>query len=203
VNTHQASRAALKQWLPIVLSALACAQVAHAGPPAPTVPSEIQVPEGNKVFLVGHAVGVQTYACDATASGFSWRFVGPRADLYDDHGKLVATHFGGPTWRAKDGSVVVGQRVDGVTVDATTIPWLLLSAASMAPGPEGDRLVDTTYIQRVATTGGLTPTAADCNESTAGTTEDVHYTADYYFWKASGSTARSAQAEETRDVDAS
>src|SRR6059036_1002722 len=40
----------------------------------------------------------------------------------DDNGKLIITHFGGPTWQAKDGSKVVGQLVDRVTVDATSIP---------------------------------------------------------------------------------
>jgi hypothetical protein len=45
--------------------------------------------------------------------------------------------------------------------------------------------VHTTYIQRISTTGGLAPTA-DCNADRAGSTEDVPYTADYYFWKAVG-----------------
>jgi hypothetical protein len=36
-----------------------------------TVPDKIQVPAGNKVFLVGHAVGVQIYSCNATAGGFA------------------------------------------------------------------------------------------------------------------------------------
>jgi hypothetical protein len=161
------------------------AQLAHAGPPAPEVPSAIAVQAGHKVFLVGHAVGVQIYACEATPSGHRWVFVAPRADLYGDNGKLITTHFGGPTWQAKDGSEVVGTRVDGVTVDATAIPWLLLSAASTASGPDGDRLAKTTFIQRIATTGGLTPPAADCNASSAGATNEVPYTADYYFWKAS------------------
>ena len=160
-------------------------QVAHAGPVPPTVPSDVQVPEGNKVFLVGHAVGVQIYSCNATATGFAWALVAPQADLYDDSGKLIATHFGGPTWRATDGSYVVGRRVNGVTVDATAIPWLLLSAASTAPG-DGDRLVRTTFVQRVSTTGGLPPTAAACSDVTAGTTAEVPYTADYYFWKRGG-----------------
>jgi hypothetical protein len=31
---------------------------------------------------------------------------------------------------------------------------------------------------------GLTPPAADCNAETAGTVDDVRYTADYYFCKA-------------------
>jgi hypothetical protein len=46
------------------------AQVARAGPPAPVVPDTIQVPAGNKVFLVGHAVGVQIYSCNASMGGF-------------------------------------------------------------------------------------------------------------------------------------
>jgi FtsP/CotA-like multicopper oxidase with cupredoxin domain len=160
------------------------AQVAQAGPDEPPVPSQIQVPDGNKVFLVGHAVGVQIYTCNATASGYRWDFVAPRADLYGDNGKLIATHFGGPTWRARDGSNVVARREDGVTVDATAIPWLLLSAVSTSAGPDGDRLAGTTFIQRIATSGGLAPPAADCNAETAGTVNEVSYTADYYFWKA-------------------
>jgi hypothetical protein len=166
-----------------VAAALSLAHVAQAGPPEPSVPSRIEVPAGNKLFLVGHAVGVQIYSCNATPSGFVWGFVAPRADLYGDNGKLIVTHFGGPTWQAKDGSRVIGQLVDGVPVDPTAIPWLLLSAKSTAAGSDGDRLAHTTYIQRMATTGGLAPPAADCNATTAGTQVEVPYTADYYFWK--------------------
>lgn len=167
-------------------AALSVTQVAQAGPLPPTVPGPIQVLAGNKVFLVGHAVGVQIYSCNPTAGGFAWGFVAPRANLYNDHGKLIITHFGGPTWQAKDGSKVVGQPEASVTVDATAIPWVRLSAASTAAGPDGDRLVDTTYIQRIATTGGLAPPAAECTAATAGTVAEVPYTADYYFWKKTG-----------------
>jgi hypothetical protein len=166
-----------------VAAALSLTQVAHAGPPAPVVPSEIQVADGNKVFLVGHAVGVQIYSCNPTASGFTWGFVAPRANLYDDNGKLIITHFGGPTWQATDGSKVVGQVVQPVTVDPTAIPWVLLSTPSPTAGPDGDRLVDTTFIQRIATTGGLAPPAAECDATTAGTVAEVPSTADYVFWK--------------------
>ena len=164
-------------------AALSLMQVAKAGPPEPLVPGSIEVPDGNKVFLVGHAVGVQIYSCN----GVVWGFVAPRANLYDDKGKLIITHFGGPTWQAKDGSRVVG-RLDAppVTVDSTAIPWLRLAAASTAAGPDGDRLVATTYIQRIATTGGLAPPAAECNATTAGSVAEVPYTADYYFWKRTG-----------------
>ncbi len=168
------------------IAALSLSGVAHARPDEPDVPDTIQVEAGNKVFLVGHAVGVQIYSCTDGASGPRWTFGGPRADVYGENGKLVMTHFGGPTWQARDGSKVVGSRVDGVTVDPTAIPWLLLSAAPTTAGPDGDRLTSTTFIQRINTTGGVEPPAAECNASTAGTTEEVAYTADYYFWKATG-----------------
>ena len=99
-----------------------------------------------------------------------------------DNGKLIITHFRGPTWQAKDGSQAVGTVVDHVNLDQTAIDWVLLSTKT-TPGPDGDRLVDTTFIQRINTAGGHTPPAADCNTATAGTVVEVPYTADYVFWK--------------------
>ena len=178
--------------LPYLLVAAAAAPLllaplAYAGPDGPDVPEAIAVEEGHKVFLVGHAVGVQIYACNPTSTGgFAWAPVAPRADLFDAKGKLVATHFGGPTWQALDGSSVVGQRVDGVNVDPTAIDWLLLAARSTASGADGDRFTATTFIQRTATTGGRAPAASTCTSATVGTTAEIPYTADYHFWKATG-----------------
>jgi hypothetical protein len=155
----------------VTLLALAAAWPAGATTTAPAPPA------GNKLYLVAHAVGVQIYTC--TASG--WTLAGPRADLYGANGKLVATHFAGPTWRATDGSTFVGRAIDKVTVDPTAIPWLLLERVSSAPG-EGDRLAETTYVQRLNTTGGLAPARA----CATGDTAEITYTADYAFWKASG-----------------
>ncbi len=73
------------------------------------VPGPIEVPDGNKVFLVGHRPASRFTRCNATPGGFGWGFVAPRANLYNDHGKLIITHFGGPTWQATDGSNVVGR----------------------------------------------------------------------------------------------
>jgi hypothetical protein len=162
------------------------AQVATAGPVEPVVPGAIQVLEGHKVFLVGHAVGVQIYVCNNTVGGYAWALVAPRANLYDDSGNLLATHFRGPTWEAKDGSYVVGRVESRVTVDPTAIAWLRLAPDAKGAGPDGDRLAATTSIQRIATVGGLPPAASACNAETAGTVEEVPYTADYYFWKATG-----------------
>ena len=65
-------------------ASLSLTQVAWARPPEPVVPGAIEVPDGNKVFLVGQGVGVQIYSCN----GVVWGFVAPRANLHDDHGKL-------------------------------------------------------------------------------------------------------------------
>ncbi len=169
-----------------IAAAAACSmtQSAHAGPPAPTVPPEIRVEAGNKLFLVGHAIGDQIYRCKAVAGGYGWGFVAPRAELYGDNGKLLSTHFGGPTWQASDGSTAVGTLVRPAPVDPTAIPWLLLSAKGAA-GADGDRLAGTTFIQRIATTGGLIPPADECNAETVGSEKEIDYTADYYFWKPS------------------
>ena len=176
----------LRPLLAGLVAAVALAPPALAGPDVPTVPGKIAVEAGHKPFLVGHAVGVQIYTCRALPGGYAWSSATPRATLYDDHGAPIIHHYGGPSWQAKDGSTVVASRVDGVTVDAGAIPWLLLKATPIASAPDADRLGATTFIQRIATTGGLTPAAADCNAATAGTVREVDYTADYVFWKGEG-----------------
>jgi hypothetical protein len=164
----------------VVAAALSLTQPAAAAVVPPTVPARIAVPAGNTPFLVGHAVGVQIYTCNATGGSFAWTLVAPDARLYDDHGKRIISHYAGPTWEAKDASRVVGARVDGVTVDPKAIPWLLLSATSTGrPG----LLAQTTFIQRLETRGGLAPAAGACNRFTVGARVKVPYTADYYFWR--------------------
>jgi hypothetical protein len=150
------------------------------------VPAKIAVPEGHKVFLIGHAVGVQIYACEVVDGAYRWRFAGPRATVYDDNGHVLATHFAGPRWQATDGSTVRAT-LDGdgtITVDPTAIPWLRLRVTEKLAGADGDRLTATSYIQRLETTGGLAPAASSCNAETVGDVAEVPYTADYAFWKA-------------------
>jgi hypothetical protein len=170
--------------LAAVAAAGSLTQVAGAAPAPPAVPADIEVTGDYKLFLVGHAVGVQSYPCSATSSGYAWGASTPQANLYDDGGKLLMTHFGGPTWQARDGSKAIGQVVARATVP-NAIPWLRLSATGSA-GVDGDRLAGTKFIQRIATTGGLAPAAADCDAATLGTVRAIPYTADYYFWKATG-----------------
>jgi Protein of unknown function (DUF3455) len=86
---------------------VALPQLGHADRVTPPpVPSNIQVPAGNKAFLEGHAVGTQDYICvpcpnPATstcpdASGFAWVLFTPQATLFTDNDKQVITHFFSP-----------------------------------------------------------------------------------------------------------
>ena len=150
------------------------AQAAHADVRNPLLP-----PLGNVPFLAAYASGTQNYACNGTA----WTFTGPRANLYDLRGRVIITHFGGPTWQANDGSKVVGTLSGSQTVDPNSIPWLLLSGKA-TPAPDGGGLLaKTTFIQRLLTRGGLAPAASTCDARTAGSTAAVPYTAEYVFWK--------------------
>ena len=163
------------------LAALAApAHLAAASPSAPAVPGNLVPPQGNKLFLTADAEGVQIYRCDAGAS--TWTLVAPRADLFAANGHLLGTHYAGPSWEARDGSLVTGSRVDGVNMDPAAVDWLLLVKKTTAAGPDGDRLAATTYIQRVDTTGGRAPAAGECDVT--GETAEVPYTATYHFWKA-------------------
>jgi hypothetical protein len=84
-----------------------------------------------------------------------------------------------PAWESSSGSLVVAQRlVPAVTVDPTAIPWLRLDAVA-AGGPGVFK--NTTYIQRVNTTGGLAPTTAPTH---VGQEARVPYTAEYVFYRA-------------------
>jgi hypothetical protein len=63
------------------------------------------------------------------------------------------------------------------------VAWLLLKAVGAEVGPTGgDTLSDTTFIQRLNTSGGLAPT--DCASSAdVGKQAFEPYTADYFFYK--------------------
>ena len=146
-------------------------------PPAPD-PS-LAVPSGNRLAFDFDATGVQIYTCAPSGPGFAWTFVAPEATLLNPGGQTAGIHFAGPTWRANDGSQVVGARVAGVTVDPSAIPWLLLSAASHSGN---GRMAKVSFIQRFDTVGGKAP-ATGCDATTVGATARVDYQATYFFYE--------------------
>jgi hypothetical protein len=142
---------------------------------APAVPDEIVVPVGNNVHFHGFGVGFQIY----TWNGTDWGKAVPEATLFDNDGNIVSIHFAGPTWESNSGSRVVGTDAIPVTVDTNAIPWLRLNAV-MAQGP--GIFANTTFIQRVNTTGGKAPFE---NGTFVGQVARVPYTADYFFYRQS------------------
>jgi hypothetical protein len=180
-------RRSLLTAMAAIAVALPLAQAAQAGQAAPSVPGEIAVTGDHKPYLIAHAEGVQIYGCYSVADGYAWRLLVPRATLTADNGKPLGSHYAGPTWEARDGSKVVGVRETGVSVDPTAVDWLRLRADSTTAGAAGERLTPTTYIQRINTVGGLPPAAGDCDADTIAEQREIPYSADYVFFKATGS----------------
>jgi Protein of unknown function (DUF3455) len=75
---------------------------------------------------------------------------------------------------------------DPAFVAPGAIAWLLLQVVGAQNGPTGgDRLIASTFVQRLNTAGGLAP--ATCNStSDVGNTAFVPYTADYFFFRKNG-----------------
>lgn len=196
------------------LVALASPRPAYAGTVTPPpVPTNIQVPAGNKAFLVGHAEGTQNYVCLPSGAGVRFILFTPQATLFGGDGGQIITHYFSPnpfeantdpkvldahairpTWQdSKDTSAVWGKvhrNPDGsnasVTVDPNAIPWLLLDVVGAQDGPTGgNRLSVTTYIHRLNTQGGLAPSTGCSSSEDIGKSVFVPYSADYYFYKSS------------------
>jgi hypothetical protein len=158
------------------------------------VPANLEVPEGNRAYLMDHAVGTQNYIC--LGADMPWTFIGPQATLFNDEAKQSITHFlsinpadgqARATWQhSRDTSAVwaraIASSTDPAYVAPGAIPWLLLSVAGSQEGPTGgDKLSQTTFIQRVNTVGGSAP-AGGC--PAAGARAFVPYETDYVFYKA-------------------
>jgi hypothetical protein len=173
---------------------------------APPVPTNLQVPAGNTLFLKGQAQGTQNYICLPSASGFSWTFFSPQATLFltfkflgGDVRQQIITHFLSPnpseggtpraTWQSSlDTSAVwaraIGSSTDPNFVASGAIPWLLLQAVGTQPGTTGDVLAHTTFVQRLNTTEGVAPSTGCSQSGDVGVTALVPYTSDYFFYKA-------------------
>jgi hypothetical protein len=113
----------------------------------------LKVPEGNKLVGEYEASGVQAYTCNAG----TWKLLEPAATLVDKDSKPIILHSRGPVWVSTvDGSAVEAAAVDGAKVDRPgAVPEVLLKAKAI----RGDGLLGgVTYVQRLATEGGVAPT---------------------------------------------
>ena len=149
-----------------------------------SLPDSIKVPAGNKVAMETVGVGEITYECRDKANmpgQTEWVFVGPKAVLNDRSGKQVGTYYGPPaTWQSNDGSKFTGTQVAVAPAAAGAIPLQLVKAN---PAMGTGAMTGVTYVQRVATVGGVAPAMA-CGASNMGAKQIVKYQADYIFYKA-------------------
>jgi hypothetical protein len=166
--------------LMVLKSQIGNAQADTAKESPPDVPDTIQAPAGEEVVLFAHATGSQIYTCQAGAAGrFSWTLKAPDAELHDRKDKVIGSHSAGPTWKLKDGSEVTGKMAAQVdSLDADSIPWLLVRAESRAGK---GLLTSVTTIQRVHTHGGKPP-ADGCDASYRDAETKSGYSADYFFY---------------------
>ena len=173
--------------LAAVLALTACSNMGNS--PMSTysqraLPPTVQVPAGHTVAMETVGAGDITYECRAKkdmAGQFEWVFVGPDAKLMDRKGMQVGRYFGPPaTWENKDGSKVTATQVAEAPAGAGNIPLQLVKAN---PAMGMGAMQGVTYIQRVATQGGVAPAAA-CAAGNVGQKQVVKYQADYIFWRA-------------------
>ena len=133
--------------------------------------SSVEAPTGTALLLEAAGDGAQVYTC----TNGHWTLKAPDAKLLDEQGKVIGTHFAGPTWRLEDGSEVKGKAIASRPApDGSSVPWLLVQAV---PGSASGKLANVLYIRRTETHGGAAPTkACDSGE------ERVPYTAKYSFY---------------------
>jgi len=176
----------------------------------PGVPGNLNVDEGNQVFLVGHGVGTQNYVCTTSTtsmSGFAFSLFTPEATLFNKEGKQLITHFFSPngdptvkppeagtirvTWEdSRDSSrvwaMLLQQSTDEHFVQKDAVAWLKLQTVGVDAGTTGEgRLTKVTFIQRLNTAGGLAPKDGCSTFEDLGRRAFVPYTADYFFYKKS------------------
>lgn len=148
------------------------------------VPASVQVPAGNVVAMQTVGAGDITYQCRVKkdmAGHFEWVFAGPDAVLSDRSGKAVGKYFGPPaTWASNDGSKITGTQLAVSPGGTGNIPFQLVKAN---PSMGGGAMTGVTYVQRLATKGGVAPASA-CGADNVGAKEIVKYQANYLFWKA-------------------
>ena len=162
----------------LFVAVLALAQTAQS--PLPN--SEMKDPSGQKIAFRFKTLpdSVQIYTCKPVGQSYTWTGPDPDAILVDSAHKLTVHHYKGPTWEATDGSIV---RSEGPLAkhflpgDSSAVHWLELPAKDGA-----GQFAKLTFIHRIDTTGGVTPSAEPCDAQHVGDQERVTYSATYLFY---------------------
>jgi hypothetical protein len=175
----------------------------------PPVPDNVKV-TGGKAYLVGHAIGTQNYVCQPSGAGVAYILFTPQATLFGEDGGKIISHFFSPnpnpddpntdpkvvangairaTWEYRDTSTVWaalvpnGASTDAKFVESGAVAWLKLKVVGHQDGPTGgDKLSDTSFVQRLNTHGGVAPSTGCSSLTDVGNKAFVPYRADYFFY---------------------
>ncbi|KAJ3270009.1 hypothetical protein HDV01_000720 [Terramyces sp. JEL0728] len=150
-------------------------------------PKEIIQPDSFKLATRFSATGTQNYICNNT----QWSLASANADLFNQPGQILGKHFfldtpdqkgGRPTWQTNDASTVTGVVTTKVTVEQSSVPWLVVERTS---GASSGLFAQVDVILRVKTVGGIAPQTG-CS---AGQTVKVNYSSEYWFYSKNGNSA--------------
>src|SRR5262245_47077309 len=87
----------------LALLVVACGSIEDAPLPLVDIPAKLQPPASETLKTVVPAVGVQIYECRVTQTGtHEWAFVAPEANLFDERGNKIGTHYVGPHWESSE-----------------------------------------------------------------------------------------------------
>ena len=147
-------------------------------PQSSSPPNQQQQPQQDILALAGATAKLtgHHFFSDATTAAFNLNT--PNGDLGIAFAKKVNTTAAG----MKD-AALNGPGLDGVTWNATAVPWLKLNVEK-APQLPGNVLAENNggvkEVYRVNTVGGSPP--VDCSAFPAGGSFQMQYSAEYWFW---------------------
>ncbi len=180
----------------------------------PSVPANIEVPQGNTAFFKGHGVGSQNYIClpcpnpiaptmKCPKSGFAFTLFTPQATLFNGE-EQVTTHYFSPNLNPTSPGEVKGAiRVTWQDSQDTSTVWGKVIQLSSDPKFVASDAIAWLLVQVVGAQDG--PSGGDtlsettfiqrvntfrgvapsgCDSSTVGTQAFMPYEADYFFYKA-------------------
>ncbi len=153
------------------------------------------------------------------ATSFAWTLFTPEATLFRGSDNQIITHFFAPNpcepntntrvvangtiraaWQTSNTSTVWAAADPAHTATSTTDPdfvkqgavaWLRLTVVGAQDGPSGDdTLSETTFVQRLNTSGGVAPSTGCSQLADVGKQAFMPYTADYFFYAGPGEGAR-------------
>ncbi len=141
--------------------------------------SDPLTPENGIAVLDLNGTGHQQFQCVSDAKGRYWKFISPKADLFDANGRKVLSQGAEFTFRAPDGSVLTSKLIRwDEKADPNNVRSVLFQ--TNGHGKTGI-LTGVRWVKRIEGKGGIPLTR--CSASQLGGFLQVPFTARYVFYR--------------------